>query len=330
MLTLALPRILLLATGGTIASEIDRDHKKLYGSATIGGLLEAGKTNDAILSVCQIAAIGSQDMNFDVWRLLHQAIANAFDNDDADAIIITHGTDTMEETAFFLDLICPRGRPIIITGAMRAANAVAADGPRNLSNAIRVAIDPSSRDRGVLVVMNDVIHTARGLRKTAVDRLDAFQSGIEGSLGKVTPEEAIFSRPASLSLHTQRYDYGARSKLPAVGILYCHADMDITLVMALLQAPIEGLIVAGVGDGNIPAAVLQALATESTLGRIIVRSSRIDAANVPRNAEVDDDVFGFVAARALSPSKSRILLQLMLASGVGSLSEIQKGFDAFR
>jgi L-asparaginase len=328
-MTGTLPRILLLATGGTIASETDAGNKKSYDGPAAGldALMRAARFDGAHLTGEQIASIGSQDMDFAVWRRLLRRIRGVAEHDEADAVVITHGTDTLEETAFFLDLVAPRERPIVITGAMWAANALGADGPRNLLSALRVAIDPAARGRGVLSVMDDEIRSARTLSKARTTGVNAFRSALQDRVGVAKPSTVQFYHPPRARRRPKPYALADVEALPRVIVIYCYADMDKEAVEAQLLTAPAGIVVAGLGDGNIPNYLID-LFSEAARRLVVVRSTRVSEGEVPRNGEVDDDRLGFIAARDLNPCKSRILLQILLANGVRDLDAIQSAFDA--
>jgi L-asparaginase len=193
------PRILVLATGGTIAGWADSAVAGRYASGEVGiDALLAFATDlgiDADLIAEQVASVGSQDMDAAIWDRLHGRIVEAFANDRADAVIVTHGTDTAEETGFLLDLVLPAGRPVVLVGAMRPGNAIGADGPRNLANAIRIANDPASRGRGVLVILGDTVFGAREVHKALTDGADAFRAFPGGPLGAVSPASLRYFTP---------------------------------------------------------------------------------------------------------------------------------------
>lgn len=274
----------------------------------------------------QLAAIGSQDVNLALWRHLGARIDQAFSAEDIDAVVITHGTDTMEETAFLLDLITSPDKVVILVGAMRAANALGAEGPRNLVAAIRVAADAATKARGVLVVMNDTILDARSMTKADTMAVDAFRS-VRGPIGRASPSEVVyFARPAP-SISAGLLNLPPFGPLPGVGIVYCRADMDSLQAEALLSHGAAGIVLAGLGDGNIPRSTLARLSEAASQGVAVVRSTRIDGGEVSRNAEIDDETSNFIAARDLSPHKSRLLLQLLLANGVTGTHPIQRCFD---
>jgi L-asparaginase len=214
---------------------------------------------------------------------------------------------------------------VVLVGAMRPVDAVGSDGMRNFANAVRVASDPAAKDRGVLVVMGDTVLAARDVRKAATSNIDAFKGYPRGPLARVTPASLDWFGPPARVGSKARFDWP--QALPRVAILHIGAGMDAEAVAALLGIGCKGIVLAGLGQGNAPRVVLDA-AERAAKSRVpIVRSSRVDEGMVDRNVEVDDDARGFVAARALGPAKARILLQLLIASGITDPAQIQPAFD---
>ncbi|MBX7513292.1 asparaginase [Qipengyuania sp. GH38] len=320
-------RLQVLATGGTIAgiagSAIASDYRS--GEIGIDDYLEkvGGLGLEAELSGRQIANIDSGDIGPTVWNPLHAAISESLADDACDGVVVTHGTDTLEETAFLLDLTLPATKPVVVVGAMRPADAVGYDGLRNFANAVRVASDPDAAGRGVLVVMGDRVFGARDVRKVRTRGTDAFRGFPRESVGLVTPASLEwFGAP-------WREDEAAAfawcDDLPQVVIAYAHAGLCAEEVLRLVGEETRGIVVAGVGEGNMPERVRQELALLAQGGIAVVRASRTDEGLVDREAE--DTPNGFVAARALNPQKARILLQLLLASRISDPAAIQRAFD---
>jgi len=326
-----LPRVIVLATGGTIAGQADARAADAYNAGSIGAqqLIDAvpGIDKLARLSAEQVASIGSQDMNDKVWFQLARRIQQISDHNQADAIVITHGTDTLEETAFFLDLVLHTDKPVILVGSMRPSTAISADGPGNLYEAIEVAASTQARGRGVLIVLNDKIEEARWATKTNTTNIDTFRSPDTGSAGYVDPASVRFMtaqpehRAAALNLPTD-------GLLPRVEIIYAHSNMDGTLIDAAVANHAQGIVLAGVGDGNTSAEALAALERAVKQGVVVVRSTRVGSGFVNRNVEVNDDQQGFIVSLDLNPQKARILTQLLLANGVSSPAKLQQAFSA--
>lgn len=313
----ALPRIKLLATGGTIAGAQADTNQSGYqaGTFTIDYLVNAVPQLKTIaeLSGEQIVSIGSQDMNDDVWLKLAGRVNELLAQPDVDGIVITHGTDTMEETGYFLNLVIKSDKPVVMAGAMRPATSIGADGPMNLYNAVAVASHPEARGRGVMVVINDEIHYAREIEKQNSTQLDTFKSPNRGRAGVInTGAPIFFSKQASC--HTTACEFSVQNvlELPRVEIVYAHANMGSGMIEYAVNAGVEGIVLAGVGDGNAAAPALEAMAKAAKQGVAVVRSSRTGSGIVARNVEVNDDEKGFIASMELNPQKARVLLMLGL------------------
>ena len=320
-------RLTVLATGGTIAGIAGSAIAKDYRSGEIGieEYLEqvGGLGLEAELSGKQIANIDSADIGPQVWNELHRAITDALADEGCSGVIVTHGTDTLEETAFLLDLTLPAQKPVVVVGAMRPADAVGYDGLRNFANAVRVASDPDAAGRGVLVVMGDRVFAARDVRKVRTSGTEAFRGFPRESIGLVTPASLEwFGAPWRGG---DSAPFGWSDDLPEVVIVYVHAALCAEEVLRLVGEETRGIVLAGVGEGNMPERVRQELALLAQDGIPVVRASRADEGLVDRESE--DAANRFVASRALNPQKARILLQLLLAGGISDPAAIQKAFD---
>ena len=324
-----LPRVLILATGGTIAGKASGTSAIGYtsGQVTGGDLITAvpGIEKVATLSTDQIANIGSQDMNDAVWLKLYERIKTAFEKGEADGIVITHGTDTLEETAFFLEQVLPTAKPVVIVGSMRPSTALSADGPANLYEAVKVAVHPDSQGRGVLVVLNSLIHESRDVTKTDTTALQTFKSPNAGPVGYVDPAAVRYMHAAN-KYPRPRFKIPAKAPMTRVDIIFSHSNMTDDLVKASIKGGAKGIVLAGVGDGNTSKAVLEALAAAAKQDILVVRSSRVGMGFTKRNAEVNDDEMGFAAALDLNPQKARILLQLLISNGVTDIGKVQEAF----
>jgi L-asparaginase len=321
------PEIVVLATGGTIAGAADVRSAAGYNAGAVSAeqLVASvpGLDKVAKLQTEQISSIGSQDMNDEVWLKLARRIEELDKSADVQGIVITHGTDTMEETAFFLDHVVKGEKPVVMVGSMRPSSAISADGPLNLLEAVMVAADPDARGRGVMVVLNDQILGARDVTKTNTTAVDTFRAPNIGPIGTASPDGVRFYMPP------QRRDImpvPATSPLPRVDIIYAHSNMTADMINDAVKGGAKGIVLAGVGDGNASKAAIEALAAASKQGVVVVRSSRVGSGPVLRNIEVDDDKLGFVAAYELNPAKARVLLQLLLASGIGRPAAVQNAF----
>ena len=312
-----LPTIVVLATGGTIAGAASSDVQAGYTSGQVGveqllaAVPQAKKL--AVLRGEQIANIGSQDMNDEVWLKLAQRVNELVAMPDMEGVVITHGTDTIEETAYFLNLVVKSKKPVVMSAAMRPSTALSADGPLNFYNAMAVAANKDAAGRGVLVVVNDWIHGASSLTKTNTTAVQTFLSPLRGLLGTVAYGEAEFyGRPVGKNTEASEFSLDGVTALPRVDIVLAHENMDGVLIDAAAAAGAKGIIVAGVGNGNMTQAALAALAAQSKKGIICVRSSRVATGRVGRNVEVDDDKLGLIASDDLNPQKARVLLRLAL------------------
>ena len=311
-----LPRIRLLATGGTIAgAQTGGSRSYQAGAFSIDALIQAVPqlATLARLEVEQVAALGSQDMNEAIWLKLAARAEAALADPDIAAVVITHGTDTMEETGYFLNLTVHSPKPVVLVGAMRPATEISADGPMNLYNAVAVAASPDTRNRGVLVVANDEIHFAREVSKTNTTQVGTSKASHRGLAGLVHAGRLHLYAPPVLR-HTTASEFSLTGlpALPRVDIVYAHAGMGRELIDAAVRAGAKGLVIAGVGDGNLNEAALTATAAAARAGVAVVRSSRTGGGVVERNIEVDDDALGFIASDELNPQKARVLLMLGL------------------
>jgi len=311
------PNIVILATGGTIAGAAASGTQSAYtsGAVTIDAMLDAvpGIKDLANLKGEQISNVGSQDMSFEIMLKLAKRINELLPTNDVDGIVITHGTDTMEETAYFLNLTVKSDKPVVMVGSMRPSTAVSADGPLNLYNAVAVAADPTAAGRGVLVVMNDWIHAAHSLTKTSTTAVQTFMSPLRGLVGVTAyGKDDFYNSPSWKHTTASEFDVSNVTKLPRVDVIFGAVDMSPDLIDASVNNGAKGIVIAGVGNGNMNQASVDAAARAAKKGVVVVRSSRVPTGMVGRNVEVKDDELGFVASDELNPQKSRILLSLAL------------------
>jgi L-asparaginase len=315
----ALPKIKVLATGGTIAgaqaTQADAGYKS--GTFSVNDLIKAVPQlkNIAEMSGEQVANIGSQTMNHEVWLKLAGRVNEVLKSDEVDGVVITHGTDTMEETGYFLSLIVKSDKPVVLVGSMRPATAISADGPINLYNAVALAGNPDAKGRGPLVVLNDTIHYAREAQKMHTTRMDTFASPNRGIAGMMNTGKAFFYS-ANTACHTTKSEFSCDgltvASLPRVEVVYSYANLGGDLIEAMIEKGAKGIVLAGVGDGNTTDAALAALEKAAKRGVAVVRCSRTGSGVVDRNVEVNDDKLGFIAGMELNPQKARILLTLAL------------------
>jgi L-asparaginase len=328
----ALPRIKVLATGGTIAgaqaTQADAGYKS--GTFSVDDLIKAvpQMTNIAVLSGEQVANIGSQTMNHEVWLKLAARVNEVLKGSDTDGVVITHGTDTMEETGYFLSLVVKSDKPVVLVGSMRPATAISADGPINLYNAVALAGNPEAKGRGPLVVLNDTIHYARESQKMHSTRMDTFASPNRGIAGMMNTGKAFFYS-ANTTRHTTRSEFSVDgltvANLPRVEVVYSYANLGGDMIDALAEKGVKGIVLAGVGDGNSTDAAIAALEKAAKQGVAVVRCSRTGSGVVDRNVEVNDDKLGFIAGMELNAQKARILLMLGLTK-TADVKKLQQFF----
>jgi len=328
-----LPNIVILATGGTIAGAAATGTQAAYtsGAVTIDAMLAAvpGIRDLANIKGEQISNVGSQDMTMEIMLKVAKRCNQLLATKDVDGIVVTHGTDTMEETAFFLNLTVKSEKPVVLVGSMRPSTAVSADGPLNLFEAVAVAGDPNAKGKGVLVVMNDWIHGAHSLTKTSTTAVQTFMSPLRGLVGVSSyGKNDFFHTPQWKHTTASEFDTSSVTKLPRVDIIFACADMSPDLIDAAVANGAKGIVIAGVGNGNMNKASLDAAARAAKKGVVVVRSSRVVTGAVGRNVEVNDDQLGFVASDELNPQKARILLMLALLKPRSTM-EIQKLFQTY-
>ncbi|HET6334534.1 MAG TPA: type II asparaginase [Polyangiales bacterium] len=327
-----LPKVAVLATGGTIAGSAPgpTDPGYMSGQVSVDFLLAAVPELKDIAEAKgeQISNVGSQNMSDEIWLTLAKRI-EALAATDVAGIVITHGTDTMEETAYFLSLVAHTDKPIVLTGAMRPSTAISADGPVNIYNAVAVAVNPSSVGLGVMVVLNDEIHDAHSVFKSHETEVSTFNSGDHGLVGTVEYGDITYFRtPYTLHGLASEFSVSGVDALPRVDIVYAHEGMDGGLIDAAVALGAKGIVTAGVGNGNLTDAALDTLSKAAATGVVSVRSSRVPLGATGRSVEVDDDALGLVAAYELTPPKARILLRLALLKTTDPLA-IQTYFESY-
>jgi L-asparaginase len=309
--------VVILATGGTIAGAAATGTQAGYtsGAVNIDTMIAGvpGITDLANIKGEQISNVGSQDMTFDIMLKLAKRINELAQSPGVDGFVITHGTDTMEDTAFFLNLTVKTDKPVVMVGSMRPSTAVSADGPLNLYNAVGVAADPKAAGRGVLVVMNDWIQGAHSLTKTSTTAVQTFMSPLRGLVGTANyGKNDYYTSPGWKHTTQSEFDVTGVTTLPRVDIIYASADMSPDLIDCAAANGAKGVVIAGVGNGNMNKASVTAAANAVKKGVVVVRSSRVVTGSVGRNVELNDDQLGFIASDELNPQKARILLTLAL------------------
>ena len=327
----ALARVVILATGGTIAGVQPKEGEAGYksGSVSVESLVKAAPGLEKLASIKgeQVASIGSQDMNDFVWMKLARKAGELLASPGVDGIVVTHGTDTMEETAYFLGLVLKSDKPVVLVGSMRPSTELSADGPSNLYNATALAANPAARRRGVLVVANDLAHSARALQKTNTTSVETFISVNRGPVAEVLKgTKTYWFLPPAATASKGAFSIAGLDALPRVDVVYAYENADGTFVKAAMAAGAKGIVLAGVGDGNATKEMIDALAEAARAGVVVVRSTRVGSGIVRRNIEVDDDKLGFVAAQELNPQKARVLLRLALTK-TKDVRQVQAIFD---
>lgn len=313
------PHIHFIATGGTIAMRIDPEtggavpaHTGAELTAAVPGLQLIGQ-----IDVEEFANIPSEHMQPEFWLRLARRVRQIIAEGRAAGIVVLHGTDIMEETAFFLDVTVPTPLPIVFTGAMRAASDPKADGPANILDAAAVAANPEARERGVLIVMHGDIHSARRVTKIDTSAVDAFESIMPPDLGTVRSGLVEFSAAWSPRVHVPLPE-----QLPRVDIIYMYAGVDDFALRGALERGAAGLVIAGVGAGNVNQALFQGITETLAAGVPVVISSRVPYGGAqPLYSYAGGGMAlrraGAIFAHDLSPQKARVLLMAGLGAGYG-------------
>jgi len=275
-----------------------------------------------------VANVGSYDMDEVLWLTLLQRTQTALSDPQVSGVVITHGTDTLEETAYFLSLVLPSTKPVVVVGSMRPGTAVSADGPQNLLDAVRVASADQARNHGVLVVMNDTIFDAASVTKVDVRRVNAFAAPTRGPVGDVLTDSPRFF--ANAAPQDAAFPIASK-KLPRVAVAYAYAGVRGDDIRSAAKGA-KGLIIAGVGAGAFSASARGAVQELTSKGIPVVRTARQGIGdvwiNVPTMGDVSDRALGTIAGRELTPAKARILLMLALQTP-RDRDELQSMFDRF-
>lgn len=329
---IAKPHVVVIGTGGTIESVATsstefNDYK--LGKTEIRTLVDAVPGVDKVADVTaeQLFQVGSSALTNAHWLTLASRVNAVLARDDVAGVVVTHGTDTLEETAYFLNLVVRSRKPVVLVGSMRPSTAISADGPINLYNAIALAASPAAAARGVLVVLNDQISGARDVTKTNTSGTDTFRNWELGFLGYMRDGEPHFYR-ASTRRHTfeSEFDLTGLQSLPEVDIVYGYVDMNGVAVDAFVAAGARAIVYAGPGQGTVSNTGIEpALVAARHKGVIVVRASRVGNGIVSRGMANRDDELGFVVADTLSPQKARILVMLALTR-TRDLARIQQMF----
>ena len=332
--TPALPNIKIMATGGTIAGVgVSSTQYAGYQAAVmpIDKLLAAVPDLSKVANVSgeQIAQVASHNMTSAVLLKLAQRVNGLLASKEVDGVVITHGTNTLEESAYFLNLVVKSNKPVVMVGAMRPGSSMSADGPMNLFRAVITAGSQEAHGRGVMIVMNDQIIAARDLQKTDTMTVDTFKAPLFGYLGFVVDNKTHFYKPAART-HTASTEFNIEglTSLPKVDIVMGYEDDSRVAIDALIAAGAEGIVHAGAGTASVSNAMLPGVQDAVARQVAVVRSPRSSLGIITRNMEFDDDKYGTVSGDTLSPPKARILLMLALTKSRDP-KEIQRMFDTY-
>ncbi len=325
--------IVILATGGTISGAGDSAVGSKYSASKID-IAKIIKTVPGIEKLADIDAeqliqISSQEIDNAVWLKIAKRVNELLAKRSVDGIVITHGTDTLEETAYFLNLVVKSHKPVLVVGAMRPATSLSADGALNLYNAVALASSKIAYGKGVLVLMNDDILPARDVSKTSTIQVNSFKANNSGPIGYVyygKPE--IYYEPIRTHTADTIFNVKKLADLPKVDIIYAHTAHEPSVIDRLVESGSKAIIVAGVGDGNVNKASLERLIEARKKGVVIVRSARVGTGLVVPNVELNDSELGFVTADNLSPQKARILTMMALTK-TSDIEEIKGMFGRY-
>src|SRR3954463_8549158 len=296
-----LPRVIILATGGTIAGAGTSSDRAGYtaGKIPIEDLVGSIPTVKKIANITgeQVASVGSQDMTTDIWKKLAVRANEIFAKNEADAIVVTHGTDTQEETGYFLDLLISSKKPVVLTGSMRPATAISADGPKNLYDAITVAVNQKSVGRGVLISFNEGIFDAREVMKLSTTKVNAFGSPNSGPIGQVYDGKVEYYSTSMREVNVNTpFVVKADTKLPRVDIVYMYADAPSDQIDMLIGKKVDGIVIAGVGNGNFNKAYMDAVKRAINAGVVVCRASRTPSGRVVLEDEINDEQLGTIVS----------------------------------
>lgn len=327
-----LPKVLILATGGTIAGQAASSSNLTgykAGVLTPEQLIGAvpALADHAQISAEQIASIASGNITKQIWLQIANRINDAFAKGEADGVVITHGTDTLEETAYFLQLAVKSDKPVVLVGAMRPASAISADGPLNLLQAVAVAGSPEAKGKGVFIVMNGEINCAREVTKTSTTSVETFKSNDLGFMGYVINTKPYFYR-LSARKHTanSEFDVAKLTDLPNVEIVYSYIQPNLDMIKALVASKPDGIVVAGTGSGSMYGGYDEILGEASKAGIPVVCASRVGTGPVSLYPQYQK--LNFISADNLNPQKARILLMMALTK-TKDFQEITRIFSEY-
>jgi L-asparaginase len=324
------PVVVFIATGGTIAMKIDpvkhAPVPAISGEDLLATVPEVSKY--ATVEVKNVSNVPSDYMDPVRWTALTREVNTALARSEVAGVIISHGTDTLEETAYWLDLTVDSDKPVVLIGAQRNASESDFDGPRNLLNAVRIAVDPQSKGKGAMLAMNSQINSARDVTKTHTSSVETFKSGDFGFLGEVDFDRIVYWRAP---LRRQHLPIKTDS-MPYIEIVPMYGGADGYLIKAALDHGAKGLVVEGLGWGNVNKPMYAAIKDAIAKGVPVVITSRVPNGRVLPNYGWEGGGKTLVDAGAvmgddLSPQKARILLMLLLQDGVTGQKDLQAAFD---
>ncbi len=325
----SLPKVKLISTGGTIAMKRDEALNAFVPALSGDDLLAAvsGLSDVADVQVVNLFNTPSAHFSEPEWRAIHAEVEQALNEEEVAGVIITHGTDTLEETAWFLDLTIKHEKPVVLVGAQRNSSLPGYDGPANLLAAVRVAVAGEAREKGTMVVMNGQINAAREVTKTHTSYLESFQSGEHGFLGSVDLDRVVFYRSPLQRQHIEL----AHDSLPRVEIIPMFAGADGSMIRAAVSYGAKGLVIAALGVGNVNISMLNAIKQAITLGIPVVISTRVHGGRVGPFYGFEGggktlEEAGAIFADNLSPHKVRILLMLAMQNSEHTGSLLKLGF----
>ncbi|RMQ43246.1 Type II L-asparaginase [Pseudomonas cichorii] len=308
-----LPHIAVLATGGTIAGTAESSSQTTGykpGVLTADALLKTVPSLGKVARVTgeQVANVGSDDIDNEILLKLGKRVNELLSSKDVSGVVVTHGTDTLEETAYFLNLVVKSDKPVIVTGSMRPATAIGADGPSNILQAVSVAASPEAHGRGVMIVLNDRIGAARYTTKSDANSLDTFKPVGGGNLGVLVNQQPIFEMRVTRKHTTETpFDISSLKELPKVDIIYGYQNDNGYMFDAAVEHKAKGIVIAGVGAGSESRFILPAIKKAIDKGVVVVRSTRTGSGFIPQDAAY----LGLLGDN-LNPQKARILLMLAL------------------
>jgi len=324
------PVVVFIATGGTIAMKIDpvkhAPVPAISGEDLLATVPDVSKY--ATVEVKNVSNVPSDYMDPARWTALTRDVHAALARPEVAGVIISHGTDTLEETAYWLDLTVDSEKPVVLIGAQRNASESDFDGPRNLLNAVRIAVDPQSRGKGAVLAMNSQINAARDVTKTHTSSVETFKSGDFGFLGEVDFDRIVYWRAPLRHQHLEI----KTENMPYVEIVPMYGGADGYMVKAALDHGAKGLVIEGLGWGNVNKPMYAAIKDAIAKGTPVVITSRVPNGRVLPNYGWEGGGktlldAGAVMGDDLSPQKARILLMLLLQAGIGGQKNLQTAFD---